>query len=73
MTQVDLALNSMGCAECRPVYVAALVGYLREHAPELCDEHRERFAVNPLRVLDCKRPQCRAVTEGAPRHHRLPR
>jgi len=22
---------------------------------------------NPLRVLDCKRPECRAVTEGAPR------
>ena len=23
--------------------------------------------MNPLRVLDCKRPECRAVTEGAPR------
>jgi histidyl-tRNA synthetase len=67
LTRVDLALNSMGCAECRPAYVAALVDYLGEHAAELCDEHRERFAVNPLRVLDCKRPECRAVTEGAPR------
>ncbi len=64
---VDLALNSMGCGECRTVYVAALLAYLEEHAPELCDEHRERYRVNPLRVLDCKRPQCRAVTEGAPR------
>ncbi len=25
------------------------------------------WAANPLRVLDCKRPECRAVTEGAPR------
>jgi histidyl-tRNA synthetase len=57
----------MGCAACRPVYLAALVAYLDEHAQELCDEHRQRYRVNPLRVLDCKRPECRAVTEDAPR------
>ncbi|HVA04848.1 MAG TPA: histidine--tRNA ligase [Acidimicrobiales bacterium] len=67
LRQVDLALNSMGCGECRSVYVAALVTYLEDHASELCDEHRDRFRVNPLRVLDCKRPECRAVTEHAPR------
>jgi histidyl-tRNA synthetase len=49
------------------MYLAALVAYLEDHARELCDEHKERYAVNPLRVLDCKRPECRAVTEGAPR------
>jgi histidyl-tRNA synthetase len=67
LRRVELALNSMGCAVCRPAYIAALVAYLEEHAAELCDEHRERYRVNPLRVLDCKRPECRAVTEGAPR------
>jgi histidyl-tRNA synthetase len=67
LQRVDLAVNSMGCAEDRPRYVAALREFLSEHAGELCDEHRQRFAVNPLRVLDCKRPQCRAVTENAPR------
>jgi histidyl-tRNA synthetase len=67
LTQVDLALNSMGDAQCRPRYLAALVDYLERHAAELCDEHRERYALNPLRVLDCKRPECRAVTEDAPR------
>jgi histidyl-tRNA synthetase len=67
LRQVELALNSMGCAGCRPAYLAALVAYLEEHAAELCDEHRERYRVNPLRVLDCKRPECRAVTEHAPR------
>ena len=44
-----------------------LIAYLDEHHHELCDEHREHYLSNPLRVLDCKRPQCRAVTEGAPR------
>ncbi len=67
LARVDLAVNSMGCAQCRGHYVAALVAYLDEHASELCDEHRERYRANPLRVLDCKRPQCRAVTEAAPR------
>jgi histidyl-tRNA synthetase len=67
LRQVDLAVNSMGCGDCRPRYIAALLAYLEEHHAELCDEHRTRYAVNPLRVLDCKRPECRAVTEGAPR------
>jgi len=67
LRRIDLAVNSMGCAEDRPPYVTALTAFLSEHAAELCDEHRERFSINPLRVLDCKRPPCRAVTENAPR------
>ena len=67
LRRVALAVNSMGCAQCRPAYVAALSAYLEAHAGELCDEHRQRWAANPLRVLDCKRPACRAATEGAPR------
>jgi len=67
LRQVDLAVNSMGCGACRGAYVAALLAYLEEHRAELCDEHRQRYRANPLRVLDCKRPPCRAVVEGAPR------
>jgi histidyl-tRNA synthetase len=67
LREIDLAVNSMGCAEDRPRYIAALSEFLAEHASELCDEHSERYGVNPLRVLDCKRPECRAVTELAPR------
>jgi histidyl-tRNA synthetase len=67
LRQVDLAVNSMGCGQCRAAYVAALLAYLEAHADELCDEHRERYRANPLRVLDCRRAECRAVTEGAPR------
>ncbi len=67
LRRVDLALNSMGCAACRPAFLTALTAYLDEHAGELCDEHRQRYRVNPLRVLDCKRPECRAVTDDAPR------
>jgi histidyl-tRNA synthetase len=65
--RVELSVNSMGCRKCRPAYLAALREYLAAHGDELCDEHRTRFEANPLRVLDCKRESCRAVTEGAPR------
>jgi histidyl-tRNA synthetase len=67
LRRVELSLNSMGCSSDRPPYLAALRSYLESRAAELCDEHGERWAQNPLRVLDCKRPECRAVTEGAPR------
>ena len=34
---------------------------------QLCPAHRARHLENPLRVLDCKTPECRAATEDAPR------
>jgi len=57
----------MGCAACRPAFLAALTAFLEAHAGELCDEHRQRYQVNPLRVLDCKRPECQAVSAAMPR------
>jgi histidyl-tRNA synthetase len=61
-----LRLNSMGDDTCRPGYLALLTDYLAERRDLLCDEHRDRFEVNPLRVLDCKRDGCREATVGAP-------
>jgi histidyl-tRNA synthetase len=63
----ELRLNSLGDAVCRPGYLASLLAYLREHRGELCDEHAEHFERNPMRVLDCKRESCRAVSAGAPK------
>lgn len=63
---VTLLLNSLGDDQCRPAYLEALRAYLAEHESELCADSRARYRQNPLRVLDCKRPQCVAVTERAP-------
>jgi histidyl-tRNA synthetase len=62
-----LEVNTLGDATCRPAYREALTAYLREHREELRDEHHDRFADNPLRVLDCKDEACRAVAAGAPK------
>ncbi|MGI9118815.1 MAG: histidine--tRNA ligase [Acidimicrobiales bacterium] len=64
--QVVLVLNSIGDAACRPAYLELLGAYLAQHDDELCREHRHGARENPLRVLDCKRPDCRAATSAAP-------
>ena len=66
LTRFTLRLNSMGDEVCRPAYLERLRAFLDERRDKLCAEHGERLEANPLRALDCKRPECRAVTEGAP-------
>jgi len=66
LSEFALRINSMGDDTCRPAYLGLLTGYLAGRREQLCDEHRDRLESNPLRALDCKRPACRAATEGAP-------
>ncbi|MEU7889533.1 histidine--tRNA ligase [Microbispora bryophytorum] len=61
---VRLLLNSLGCKECRPAYRAALQDFLR--GLDLDEPTRDRIEINPLRVLDDKRPEVRAQLENAP-------
>jgi histidyl-tRNA synthetase len=61
-----IEINSLGDGACRPRYREALAAFGRTHAAELCDECRARLERNPLRLLDCKNEQCRAVTAKAP-------
>jgi histidyl-tRNA synthetase len=67
LRRLRLALNTLGDATCRPQYREALLAFLSSRAELLCDEHRLRYRENPLRVLDCKTPECRAATASAPR------
>ena len=64
---IVLHLNSIGCPECRPQYRTALVEYLKNNSDKLCDTCKQRLETNPLRVLDCKNPECKQVAQGAPR------
>lgn len=61
-----LELNSLGCPLCRPRYREALLAYLSERADRLCDDCRRRLKTNPLRILDCKKENCREITQEAP-------
>lgn len=66
LQNLELNLNSVGCPECRPAYRKALQDFLRPNLDKLCDSCRERFDKNPLRILDCKNPECQQYLVGAP-------
>ncbi len=62
-----LRLNSIGCREDRPAYREALRSYFSPRKGELCPDCQRRLEENPLRILDCKEPQCQGVIVGAPK------
>ncbi|MFI7439553.1 histidine--tRNA ligase [Nonomuraea indica] len=64
LTRVRLLLNSLGDRACRPAYRAALQEFLR--GLDLDADTRARIEINPLRVLDDKRPEVQAQLTGAP-------
>lgn len=64
---VEVLLNSIGDAACRPAYVAELTEYYRAHADALPAVERDRLDRNVLRLLDSKDPAMAAINAGAPR------
>jgi histidyl-tRNA synthetase len=61
-----LLLNSVGCQECRPRFVASLREQLRSVAAGMCEDCQRRAETNPLRVLDCKVPEDQPVIDKLP-------
>lgn len=64
---VSLKINSIGCPECRKNYHAALKAYFEDRKDELCDTCRDRLDRNPMRILDCKNPDCGKIAKNAPK------
>jgi len=67
LRDLSLKLNSIGCRKCRLGYLATLKDYYAKYVTGLCKDCKIRLDRNPLRLLDCKQPQCQAVAEAAPR------
>ena len=66
LTHARVLLNSLGDSLCRPVYRERVRDYFGAHLDALCEDDRERWKTNPLRILDCKIPKCQPILEGAP-------
>ncbi|HEX6336595.1 MAG TPA: histidine--tRNA ligase [Jiangellaceae bacterium] len=64
LSQFRVLLNSLGSDESRPAYRTALQSHLRRL--DLDDETARRVELNPLRVLDDKRPEMQAALAEAP-------
>lgn len=63
---VTLEINTLGDFESRAAWRGALVEYFRGHADALSEESQARLEANPLRILDSKSPQDRALLDQAP-------
>ena len=67
LADVEVLVNSIGDAACRPAYVSELAGYFARHEAELPEPERGRLATNPLRLLDSKEPAMAALIAAAPK------
>ena len=66
LTDVQVHLNSVGCAICRPAYVETLRTHFAPVTKDLSEVDQSRLAANPLRLLDSKEPAAVQRAESAP-------
>lgn len=64
--KTKLFINSIGCKTCRQRFNRALKDYLRPNLERMCPDCQARFEKNPLRILDCKVPECKEINANAP-------
>ena len=65
--ELHLEINSIGCPTCRAKYHEALKEYFSQYKEQLCSTCQERLERNPMRLLDCKSPEDKALAANAPR------
>ncbi|WP_421016473.1 histidine--tRNA ligase [Furfurilactobacillus cerevisiae] len=66
LTNLKLAVNSLGDKETREAYHQALVDYLEPHFNDLSEDSQSRLHKNPLRVLDSKDKKDKEIVANAP-------
>jgi histidyl-tRNA synthetase len=66
VTDLALEVNSLGTPDDRKQYRSTLVAWLEERSAALDPDAQQRLQTNPLRILDSKHPQTRALLHDAP-------
>lgn len=61
LSGLQLELNNVGCFDCRDTFKQDLKALLASHLQSLCPDCNQRYLTNPLRMLDCKNPACKAI------------
>ena len=67
LKEIKVNINSLGDTASRNTYREALVEYFRPHIDEFCNDCKERFLKNPLRILDCKVDADNEILKNAPK------
>lgn len=66
LTDIILNINSIGCPSCRGDYHKLLKEYFADKKAQLCPTCLDRLEKNPMRILDCKNPDCQNIAKDAP-------
>ena len=61
LNDLSVEINSLGCPECREVFKSKLKEVLKPYLSDLCPDCQARYEKNPLRLLDCKVPECKEI------------
>lgn len=67
LDNVTVKLNTLGDKESRKMYHEALIKYFEKDIDSLCEDCRERYKKNPLRILDCKVDADNELIKKAPK------
>ena len=65
--EYQLLINSVGCPQCRSVYLEGLRLALQDVKAAMCEDCQRRADTNPLRVLDCKVEADQPIIERLPK------
>ncbi len=63
ITEHNLVLNSLGCANDRKEFAVSLRASLQGRLADLCEDCKIRFERNIMRVLDCKNDSCKEIVK----------
>jgi len=61
LNDLTVELNSLGCPDCREKFKTNLKMALKPFFNQLCPDCQARYEKNPLRLLDCKVPECKEI------------
>lgn len=64
---IKVNINTLGDIESRLRYREALLEYFKPHLDELCEDCKNRYETNPLRILDCKVDHELDIMKNAPK------
>ncbi len=63
LNDLVVEINSLGCSTCRKEYKDQLKQAIAPFLDGLCEDCRNRYEKNPLRILDCKNEECNRLFE----------
>lgn len=64
---IKVNINTLGDMESRKQYREALLEYFKPHLHCLCEDCKNRYQINPLRILDCKIDKELEIMKNAPK------